>query len=149
MAVFPGNWKPPAIWYTHTHLYICMHAAFLIRAGDKDYLWKNGFPLCSYCQAHHTIFNHQVWYFTPWNTQCSKDERSHLQGLIANHLSDSNSQQEFPSILFSFPVQLITKCWEKRGFGLSIWEIQCRCLLIAIRTFESRDGSFKIKSQCI
>lgn len=84
-----------------------------------------------------------------WNIQCSKDKRSHLQVLIADHLYDSNSQQESLSILFSFPVQLITRCWGKRGFGLSVWEMQCKCLLKVIRTFESRDGSFKMESRCI
>lgn len=144
---------------THTHTHIYMDTALLIRAGDKGNMWKNEFPLCSYWWAHHKTFNHQVWYsdndiplywfyamkdpaLQRWKITHSKCSLLTIS-LIA--IVRKNSPQFFSVFLFN----RFTKCWEKRGFGLSVWEMQCRCLLKAIRTFESRDGSFKIDSQCI
>lgn len=139
---------------THTHTY--MHIALLIWAGDKDNLWKNGFALCSYWWAHRTAFNHQLWYSTPLHwfyaiiypmLQRWKITPASAHGWPSLWLAIvSKNSPPFSSV---FLFNWFTKCWEKRGFGLSVREMQCRCLLKATRIFESRDGSFKMESQCI
>lgn len=116
------SWQPKISNYlinTHTHIY--MHTALLIWAGDKGNLWKkNGFPLCSYWWAHHTTFSHQVWYSKPLHwfyvMKYPVLQRWKITPLsvFADHLSESNSQQEFPSILFSFPAQLISNMLGKK-----------------------------------